>query len=365
MSRSWVALALSHRANNLPAVRIIDLHTHILPPTWPDLADRFGYPGWINLDHCSHPGGCCAAMMKDGSHFRTVQRNCWDPAARLQEMDRLMGEGSAQVLSTVPVMFSYWAKPHDALDLSCLLNDHIAQVVRDHPGRFLGLGTVPLQDPGLACRELERCFRSLGLRGVQIGTHVEPNPHTGRGHDWNLNDAALFPVFQTAADLGAAVFVHPWDMVGSAQMEKYWLPWLVGIPAEGARAICSVIFGGVLERLPTLRICFAHGGGSFPGTLGRIEHGFQARPDLCATDTTASPRSQLHRIFVDSLTHDPDSLRTLLRLFTATRVALGSDYPFPLGEQVPGAMIASMPDLDPGTRERLLSGSALEFLGIR
>ena len=170
-------------------------------------------------------------------------------------------------------------------------------------------------------------------------------------------------MFEAAHDLGAAVFVHPWDMMGKESMERYWLPWLVGMPAETSRAICSMIFGGVLERLPRLRVLFAHGGGSFPATLGRIEHGFRVRPDLCAVDNPKNPREYVSRIFVDSLVHDPDALRYLLQLFGAERIALGSDYPFPLGEERPGSLIESLHDLSPAVRDRLLGGTALEFLG--
>ena len=182
----------------------------------------------------------------------------------------------------MPVMFHYWAKGEDGLDTSRYLNDHIAEVVTQHPKRFIGLGTLPMQSPELATRELERCVKELGMAGVQIGSHV---------NQWNLSDAALFPVFQAAERLGAAVFVHPWDMMGGDRMAKYWLPWLVGMPAETSLAICSLIFGGVFERLPKLRVAFAHGGGAFPGTLGRIEHGHKARPDLCAVDNPRNPRS--------------------------------------------------------------------------
>jgi aminocarboxymuconate-semialdehyde decarboxylase len=145
-------------------------------------------------------------------------------------------------------------------------------------------------------------------------------------------------------------------------MTQYWLRWLVGMPTETALAICSLIFGGVLERLPRLRIGFAHGGGAFPGILGRIEHGFHARPDLVAVNNPHPPSRYLGRLYMDSLTHDADALRLLLRLHGASRVALGSDYPFPLGESAPGALIAGMPDLDAPTRARLLHGTALEFL---
>jgi aminocarboxymuconate-semialdehyde decarboxylase len=274
-----------------------------------------------------------------------------------------------QALSTVPVMFSYWAKPADALDLSRRLNDHIAGIVRDYPKRFAGLATIPMQDPDLAAAELERCIRELGLRGAQIGTHVDTNPHSGRIDTLNLDNASLQPVWSAAEELDAAIFVHPWDMVGKERMPKYWLPWLVGMPAETSLAICSLIFGGVFERFPKLRVAFAHGGGAFPCTIGRIERGFHVRPDLVATENNMNPRNYLARdnaparFYVDSLVHDADALRMLLKLFGAQRVALGSDYPFPLGETKPGQLIESM-KLSAKEKARVLSGTAHEFLGL-
>jgi aminocarboxymuconate-semialdehyde decarboxylase len=153
-------------------------------------------------------------------------------------------------------------------------------------------------------------------------------------------------------------------MLGKDRMAKYWLGWLVGMPAETALAICSVIFGGVLERLARLRIAFAHGGGSFPGTIGRIEAGFRCRPDLVAIDNTRNPGEYLGKFYLDSLVHDPEALRRLIRLVGPQRVALGTDYPFPLGEQEPGRLIESLTDLSPADRHRLLAGTALEFLGL-
>src|SRR5690606_1836444 len=170
-----------------------------------------------------------------------------------------------------------------------------------------------------------------------------------------------FPVFEAFQELDMAVFVHPWDMMAKEKMEKYWLPWLVGMPAESSLAICSMIFGGVFERLPDLRVAFAHGGGSFPATIGRVEHGFNVRPDLCAVDNNVNPRDYLGKFWIDSLVHDPASLDYIVNLIGADKIALGTDYPFPLGELEPGKLIQSMPYSD-DVKSKLLHQAALDWL---
>jgi len=327
----------------------IDIHTHILPENIPDFGRRYGYRGFIHLDH--HKPGC-ARMMMDDKFFREVQANCWDPVVRMGESD--LQKVHVQVLSTVPVMFSYWAKALDTLDLSKFLNDHIAGIVHQYPTRYVGLGTLPMQEPELAIKELERC-KEIGLVGVQIGTHI---------NGINLGEPQLFQVFQACEELGMSVFVHPWDMMAAERMDKYWMRWLVGMPAETTTAITSMIFGGVLERLPKLRIAFAHGGGAFPATIGRIEHGFVVRPDLCAVDNPVNPRDYMGKFWIDALVHDPAMLQLVVDQMGPLRVALGTDYPFPLGELQPGQLINSMP-YDDTLKEQLLSGAALEWLGMQ
>lgn len=334
----------------------IDMHTHVLPPDWPNLKEKYGYGGFIQLENRTQDA---ADMVSDGKFFRRIESNCWNCDVRATECDK--SGVDVQVLSTVPVMFSYWAKAEHAYDLSQFLNDQIANSVNENPRRFVGLGTLPLQSPEMSVKELRRCVQDLGLAGVQIGSHV---------NDWNLSDPNLFPVFEEAQRLDAAIFVHPWDIMGADTMKEYWLPWLVGMPAETSRAICSMIFGGVFKRLPNLKVCFAHAGGSFPMTVGRVEHGWRSRPDLCAMNIGdeasggIGPREFMDRIFIDSLTHDEDALRFCLDMFGSDQIMLGTDYPFPLGEWEPGKMVEEMADLDEQTKRKILGENAVKFLGL-
>lgn len=326
----------------------IDSHTHILPKKLPNWSEKFGYGDFIYLQH--HKKGF-AKMMRGNQFFREIKENCWNPDLRVDEYQQY--HTRVQVVCTIPVMFAYWAKPRDGHDVARYLNDHLAQLAAEYPQQYVGLGTLPMQDTELALKELQRC-KKIGLRGIQIGSNI---------NNENLNEDRFFPIFEACEKLDLAVLVHPWEMMGEKHMQRYWLPWLVGMPAETSRAICSMIFGGVFERLPNLRVNFAHAGGSFLPTLGRIVHGFACRPDLVAIDNPVDPRNYLGKFWIDSVTHDPELLRYVIKMMGTNRITLGSDYPFPLGDLEIGRFIEEM-DLDQEAKADIFHRAALEWLGM-
>jgi aminocarboxymuconate-semialdehyde decarboxylase len=326
----------------------IDSHTHIIPKKMPNWSEKFGYGDFIYLQH--HKRGF-AKMMRGNQFFREIKENCWNPEVRIEEYQQFQTQ--VQVVCTIPVMFSYWAKPLDCLDLSKFLNDHLAELAEDYPKQYIGLGTLPMQDTELAVKELERC-KKIGLKGVQIGSNI---------NDENLNESRFFPIFEACEKLNMALLIHPWNMMGEKNMQRYWLPWLVGMPAETTRAVCSMIFGGIFERLPKLRVNFAHAGGSFLSTIGRIQHGFDCRPDLVAIDNNIAPKNYLGKFWVDSVTHDPLMLEYVLKMVGSKRITLGSDYPFPLGDMEIGKYIDEM-ELPKKVKEDIYCNAALEWLDI-
>ncbi|MFZ6052609.1 amidohydrolase family protein [Halocola ammonii] len=328
----------------------IDTHTHIIPKHLPDWTKKFGYGKFIYLDH-HKPGK--ARMMQGERFFREIAENCWDPEVRIEEYAKYGTQ--VQVVCTIPVMFSYWANPDDALQVAKFLNDDLAELTNKYPKNYVGLATLPMQDIDLAIEELHRCKKELGLKGIQVGSNI---------NNQNLNEPHFFPLWEACEELGMAVMVHPWEMMGKSDMERYWLPWLVGMPAETSRAICSLIFGGVLERLPKLRWMFSHASGSFLATIGRVEHGFNCRPDLVAIDNPVNPREYLGKFWVDCITHDPKMLEYVLDLQGADKVCLGTDYPFPLGDLEHGKFIEEM-GLPEETVEDIFCNSALGWLDMK
>ena len=327
----------------------IDIHTHIIPKKIPDFSKKFGYEGFVSM---ANENTKQADMMIFGEKFRTIKCNCWSVKNRLEDMRK--HQIDVQVLSPIPVMFCYWARAKDALEVSRFLNDFIIEECQKHPQNFIGLGTVPMQDIKLSILELERC-KQIGLKGIEIGSNI---------NNKNLNHADFHPFYEAAQDLNMPLFIHPWEMMGMSQMNEYWLPWLIGMPAETSRAICSMIFGGIFEKFPNLKIAFAHGGGSFPHIIGRIEKGFLERPDLCSIDNNVNPRNYLGKFYVDSIVHSQDALNYLIDILGPESVILGSDYPFPLGEENPGELIESNSRIDTDTKKKLFNINALNWLGL-
>ena len=263
----------------------IDIHTHILPENLNEVTDRFTDSRFLKIDHIDDTS---AMLRKDGQSFRQVGCNCWNHQARIKDCENT--KVNIQVLSTLPVLFSYWAKDDECLTLSQFLNDHIAKLCNQEPQRFMGLGTIPMQNTDYAIYEMDRCINDLKLPGIEIGSNINSE---------NLSDEKFQPIFEHAEKIGCSIFIHPWEMMGQADMQKYWLPWLIGMPAETARAISSIIFGGILDKYPNIKIAFAHGGGAFPFTIGRIDHGYKMRPDLFSILNNKLPSSYLKYFYVD------------------------------------------------------------------
>jgi aminocarboxymuconate-semialdehyde decarboxylase len=328
---------------------VIDIHNHFFPNSWPDLAARFGTPNWPWIKH-TEPGK--ADIMVGDRFFRHIYSACWDPEVRLQEMDR---DGvDVQVMSATPVLFAYGRPVEHALDCAQLFNDAALELCSRNKNRLKSLCQAPLQDIDEACKELSRCMRA-GHLGVQIGNHVGNK---------NLDDPGIVTFLHHCADEGAAVLVHPWDMFGPERMPKYMMPWTVGMPAETQLSVVALILSGAFDRLPsTLRICFAHGGGSFAFLLGRLENAWRHHP-IARGDGLHPPSHYLNRFYADSAVFDQRALQFLVGTMGTDQVMLGSDYPFPLGEERVGSLIRQS-NLPQDVKAKLLGGNAARFLGLK
>jgi len=329
---------------------MIDMHSHCFPRIGRDEAhavDADRAP-WLRVDEDGERG----FIMLGDQPFRPVLPSLWDAQRRLAEMDALGVE--QQVVCATPVMFGYaWDAPR-AADWARRMNDHVLAFCSAAPRRLLALSQVPLQDTGRACREASRA-RAAGCVGVQIGNHVGAR---------DLDDEGLVAFLTHCANEGIPVLVHPWDMMGAGRMKKWMLPWLVAMPAETQLGMVSLILSGALERIPaSLKICFAHGGGSFAWLLGRVDNAWRHR-DIIRQDCPQLPSSYARRFHVDSAVFDPGALKLLVDVMGAERVMLGSDYPFPLGEQRIGGLVSDAAFLSDEDRQRLLRGNARAFFGL-
>ncbi len=361
-----------------------DIHTHttLSPDTYEALAKFTHYADFVRVRaHATKP--CCAELVNSkGEVQRVIEANAYDAATRIVECDK---HGvTVQVLSPTPMMIpDYVENATDAAEICRILNDDNAAIASNFPHRFVAIGALPMLHPAEAIREIER-IKKLGLPGVEINSNV---------NGLDLDDPRFFPIFEALEANNMAVFMHPWggfmapgDIKLKARMNanKNWRPWLIGMGMETALAFDSMRSGGIHERLPKLRVLYAHGGGAFPALLGRLDHGPYCRPDLFTSASQKSPWQTVRDcgVYVDTLTHNPFALRMAIDSLGVDRVAMGSDYPYPLGEMdpigqrglYPGYIIeknefpwigkAAYPELTLKEQQRIFCGTAKEWLGM-
>ncbi len=332
---------------------MIDIHAHFLPRITRDEAHAVEAERapWLRIDDDEGNGRTGHIMLGD-KPFRPVRATLWDPHERVRELDA--AGIAAQVVCATPVMFGYAWDAARTTDWAARMNDLAASYCAAAPTRLAWMSQVPLQNTRLACAEAARA-KARGAVGVQIGNHVGEK-------DLDHPDIVDFLAF--CADHAIPVFVHPWDMMGGTGRMKQWmLPWLVAMPAETQLGMVSLILSGALERLPpTLKICFAHGGGSFAYMLGRVDNAWKHR-DIVRKDCPQLPSTYAKRLHVDSAVFSEGALRLLTDVMGVERVMLGTDAPFPLGEAQPGALVKGCGFLDDHARGAILAGNARGFFG--
>ena len=328
--------------------RVVDMHSHFYPDNMPDMAHQYG-GDWPGFRHTESGKGM---MTLGGKDYRPIYAACWDPAVRIEEMDQFGID--VQLICATPMLFSY-NKPAAQAERAAQFYNDAALVYCEHDSnRLKSLCQVPLQDIDSACREVSRSAAN-GHVGVQVGNHVGLK---------NLDDEGIITFLQHCAAEDIAVLIHPWDMMAQERMPKYMLQWLVGMPAETQLSILSLIMSGAFERLPeSLRICFAHGGGSFAFLLGRVDNAWTHR-DIVREDCPQLPSSYTNRFYVDSAVFNTDALTMLVNVMGEDRVMLGSDYPFPLGEQEIGSLVRNSDGLSQVGKAKILGDNAHTFFKL-
>jgi len=335
-------------------MKVIDIHSHFFPKTWPCLQEKFGGDDWPSLKHlgADENGFERAMLMKGEQEFRPIYSACWDPDIRLQQMDE---HGlNSQIISATPILFAYEKPVEQALYCAQLFNDAALEICSRGKGRLFAMAQVPLQDADAACKEASRAMKS-GHVGIQIGNHVGEK---------NMDDQGVLTFLQHCAAENIPVFVHPWDMMAAERTKDYMMGWTVGMPAETQLSIVSMILGGGFDKVSKdLKICFAHGGGAFTFLLGRLENAWLHR-DIARGKSAHPPSHYLDRFYLDTAVFDHDALELLVKKMTCEKLMFGTDYPFPLGEQKMGQLIKTAPNLNQQEKQLLLANNAESFFNL-
>jgi aminocarboxymuconate-semialdehyde decarboxylase len=328
-------------------VPAVDVHAHALLPAVEATAAQ--QPGHARQRELELRGSGAQSAAVNQAQLAQIGSLLTDPAQRLAAMDRAGID--VQVVSPMP-LYHYWADTSPASRITRLTNESMAALVEQHPDRLVGLGTVPLQHPELAVRELTRAVDEFGLRGVQIGTLAGSR---------ELADDSLEGFWSRAEELGAVVFVHPWGCSLGERLDRYYLSNIVGNPVETAVALSHLVFSGLLDRHPGVRIVAAHGGGYLPTYLGRSDHAWRVRPE--AQRPAEPPSASVRRMWFDSLVYTPSGLRHLIDAVGVDRIVLGSDYPFDMGVTDPVDRLAAA-GLEPDQQQAIRSGNAANLMKL-
>ncbi|HEX6131749.1 MAG TPA: amidohydrolase family protein [Actinomycetota bacterium] len=328
--------------------RVIDIHAHVQTPEADELMQPVFSP---DKDPFFRYSGA-ASDAYNRTHFAEIVPMLTQPEIRLRDMDRMGVD--VQAISVAPPQYFYWAEPDLGARAARLENDRLAEIVAAHPDRFVGLGTVPLQDVDLACAELERCARDLGFPGLEICSSV---------NGLDFDDPRFVPFFEAVVAHDVALVIHPNGFSQGERLADYYLINTVGMPLDSTLFVARMIFGGVLERFPTLRICVVHGGGYVPFYPARFDHAYEARADV-RERISRPPSSYLAQLSFDTMVFDPRDLGYLIERWGADHVLLGTDYPYDMGEDDPVGLVDKVEGLGDDERRMILGGNAARLLRL-
>ncbi|MGH2693805.1 MAG: amidohydrolase family protein [Actinomycetota bacterium] len=327
----------------------VDIHCHYIPAA---LIEKIRAEGRAHSIELVDENGDARVAFAQRDSTQSFPEGILDLEGRLRWMDERRID--IQVVSPWMDFSAYVLDPEDGAWLARSLNELTAEAIASHPDRFRAMAAVPLQEPELAAGELAHAVNDLGMRAVEIATSV-------RGRE--LDDEGLTPFWQSAEGIGVLVFIHPYGSAGSERLSRYFLANIVGNPAEETAAAAHLIYGGVLERHPRLKVCLTHGGGFLPYQIGRQDRGYASKPDLTAGRLTRAPSGFLGSFMYDTITHGTEALRFLVDRVGPDRVVLGSDYPFPMGDPDPVGSVADA-GFDADVEDAILGRNASEVLGL-
>jgi aminocarboxymuconate-semialdehyde decarboxylase len=329
----------------------IDIHTHVeFAGTFDLLKKRYKEDEIFDKFVVSATGRRSAELNRGiVAGIRDALR---DPEKKIRDMDEA-GIGIS-VLSSTPFAFFYEVEDDLDVELARFQNDKISEMVKKYPDRFAAMATLPLQVPNEALKELERAVKKLGLRGVEIGSHVGNR---------ELGDKAFWPIYNVLEELNVPILIHPHHVAGMDRLEDFYLSNLIGNPLDTTIAAAQLIFSGVLEKYPGLKIILAHAGGQLPYIIGRIEHGYQVRPE-CKEKVRRSPMTFLKNFYFDIITHNPDALRYLIAFAGSGHVLLGSDYPYDMGDPNPVQTVSKLTGIKAADRRKILRENSIALFGL-